>query len=204
MKPVAVYLRVSTDEQNTEGQKRELQDWLTRHAIAAETVEWLEDIYSAKTVSRAAFSRLLAGVKSGDIKTVICWKLDRISRTMFDGMQLIADWTARGVRVVSTTQQIDVSGVMGQVMAAMLFGFAQMELEYRAQRQELGIQTAKSRGRYKGRERGTFKADPDRARQLRGRGLQLKEIARSLGCSTKSVQRYLGDPSLVIRDRTRG
>ena len=49
----------------------------------------------------------------GTIKTVIVWKLDRISRRLQDGINLIADWGERGVRVVSITQQIDLSGPGG-------------------------------------------------------------------------------------------
>ena len=41
---------------------------------------------------------------------VVVWKLDRLSRRQRDGVNLLADWCERGVRVVAVTQQIDLSG----------------------------------------------------------------------------------------------
>ena len=61
----------------------------------------------------------------GTIKTVIVWKLDRISRRLQDGINLIADWCERGVRVVSITQQIDLSGPVGRMVASVMFGLAE-------------------------------------------------------------------------------
>jgi len=50
---------------------------------------------------------------------------------------------------------------------------------------------AKARGVYRGRQRGTTKARPERARALRERGLTLPEIAKALGVSERTVFRYL-------------
>lgn len=191
MKTVAAYVRISTDDQNTEGQTAELQKWLERSGIAGDAVEWFIDKQSGKTLNREGFKRMQARIAAGEVKTVVAYKLDRLTRSLRDGINLIADWTERGVRVVSVTQQIDVSGVLGQTLAAVLLGFAQIELEYRAERQAAGIREARKRGVYKGRKAGTLKAKPDRARELRGRGLQIDEIATALGCSVRTVHRYL-------------
>lgn len=191
MKTIAAYIRVSTDDQNTAGQEAEVKAWLDRNAIKLESVEWLVDHESGKTTNRPAFKKLQEGIKAGQVNTVVCYKLDRLSRKMIDGMTLVADWASKGVRVVSVTQHIDLSGVMGQMMATMLFGFAQIELEYRVERQSAGIRQAKAKGIYKGRARGTTKAKPARAAELRAKGLQLEEIATSLGCSLRTVHRYL-------------
>ena len=72
----------------------------------------------------------------GKIKTVIVWKLDRISRRLKDGINLLAEWCERGVRVVSVTQQIDLSGPVGRMVASVMFGLAEIELEYRRERQQ--------------------------------------------------------------------
>lgn len=65
----------------------------------------------------------------------------------------------------------------------MLFGLAEIESEYRRERQETGIAVAKERGVYRGRWRGTTKALPRRAQELRGRGLTAQEIATALWVS---------------------
>ncbi len=43
--------------------------------------------------------------------------LDRLSRRQRDGINLLADWCERGVRVVAVTQQIDLSGSVGRMVA---------------------------------------------------------------------------------------
>ena len=69
---------------------------------------------------------------------------------------------------------------------------AEIELEYRRERQAAGIAVAKARGIYKGRRPGTTRAHPQRARELRMRGLAVAEIANALGVSERTAYRYLG------------
>ena len=127
----------------------------------------------------------------GQIDTVVVWKLDRISRRQHEGMSLLADWCERGIRVVVVTQQIDLSGAVGRMVASVLFGLAEIELEYRRERQTAGIAVAKDRGVYCGRKKGTTKAKPTRARELRDQGLTVLEIANALAVSDRTVFRYL-------------
>lgn len=104
---------------------------------------------------------------------------------------LLADWTERGLRVVAVTQAIDLSGPVGRMIAAVLLGLAEIEWEYRRERQAAGIEVAKKRGVYKGRKRGTMKGNPVRALELRARGLATAEIATALGVDARTVRRYL-------------
>jgi DNA invertase Pin-like site-specific DNA recombinase len=104
---------------------------------------------------------------------------------------LLADWCERGIRVVVVTQQIDLSGAVGRMVASVLFGLAEIELEYRRERQTAGIAVAKDRGVYRGRKKGTTKAKPNRALELRDQGLTVPEIANALAVSDRTVFRYL-------------
>ena len=104
---------------------------------------------------------------------------------------MLAAWCARNVRVVGVTQQIDLSGPVGRMVASVLFGLAEIKWEYRRERQAAGIAAAKSRGVYRGWQKGTTKAVPQRAQTLRQRGLTVLEIATALGVSERSVFRYL-------------
>jgi len=188
---IACYCRVSSRTQKTDSQKAEIQRWLTSHGINADEVTWFEDSQSGTDLKRPAFDALQKAIFHGAVRTVIVWKLDRISRRLKDGVNLLADWCQQGVRVVSVTQQIDLSGPVGHMIASVMFGLAEIELEYRRERQAAGIRVAKERGVYRGRQSGTTKALPARANQLRGRGLTTDEIASSLGVSHRTVHRYL-------------
>ena len=191
MKCVGVYVRVSTIGQNEAGQRREITRWLKGNGIEPESVRWYIDKQTGDNLNRPAFERLQADIFRGEVGAVIVWKLDRLSRKMRDGLNVLCDWCERGVRIVSVTQQIDLSGTVGRMIAAVLLAVAEMEQETRRERQAAGIAAAKERGIYVGRKAGTTKGKPDRAKKLAERGLTHKEIATALGISRRTVIRYL-------------
>ena len=182
---------MSSAGQKNDSQRAELRRWLRGNQIRASQVEWFEDKETGKTLKRPEFDRMQAAIFAGEIRTVVVWKLDRISRRQVDGIAVLADWCDRGVRVVSVTQLIDLKGAVGRMVASVLFGVAEIELEHRRERQAAGIRVAKKRGAYQGRKAGTTKAKPARALELRERGLSSKEIATAMGVSVRTVFRYL-------------
>ena len=189
---IGVYVRVSTLDQNVAGQRAEIQRWLAGQGISESGVLWFTDKSSGDNLNRPSFERLQAAIFRGAVKTVVVYKLDRLSRNMIEGLNVLADWCDRGMRVVSVTQQIDFSGAIGKMLAAVLLGVAEMEQETRRERQSAGIAVAKDRGVYKGRKAGTTKAKPARAVELRANGLTYPEIGQAMGVSVSSVRRYLG------------
>lgn len=186
---IAVYVRVSTPGQKTDSQKQEIERWLQGNGLS--DAKWYVDKSSGSNTKRPAFEKLQTDIFNGEVKTIVCWKLDRLSRSLRDGINILADWCDKGLRVVSTSQQIDFSGSLGKMLAAVLLGIAEMEQELRRERQAAGIQAAKSRGVYIGRQPGTLKSNPHRARKLRDQGLTIAEIAKSLGISERTVFRYV-------------
>jgi DNA invertase Pin-like site-specific DNA recombinase len=189
--PVACYLRVSTVGQNEQGQRREIERWLKGNGIEAESVQWFIDKATGDNIERPGFKRLQAAVFNGGVQAIVVWKLDRISRKLIEGLNVMADWCDRGLRVVSVTQQLDFNGATGKLIASVLFAVAEMEQETRKERQMAGIDAAKERGVYKGRKSGTTKAKPRRAVKLKEKGLSTAEIATALGVSRMTVSRYL-------------
>lgn len=190
---IAIYIRVSTTEQNLEGQRAEIKRYLKGHGIKPSNVQWYEDKATGANLDRPAFKELEHAIFMGEVEQVIVWRLDRLSRSMRDGINLLHDWLEKGVKVVSVTQALDLSGTVGRMVAGVLLGVAQMEREAISERQMAGIAVAKKAGVYKnnGRKPGTFKAKPARAKKLREQGLTQQEIATAMGVSTRTVIRYL-------------
>ena len=188
----ACYLRVSTCSQNEEGQRREIKQWLDRNGIDPSTVRWYLDKSTGDNLDRPAFERLQDDIFRGEIHTVVVYKLDRLSRSLKDGITTLCSWCDQGIRIVATSQQLDFNGAVGKLIAAVLFAVAAMEQEVRRERQKTGIEAAKERGVYTGRPKGATKAgiDTKRAAKLREKGLTNKEIAQALGVSVSSAKRY--------------
>ena len=191
-KVVACYVRVSTVGQNEAGQRAEIERWLAGTGISPESVRWFVDKGSTgDNLKRPSFAKLQSAVFAGDVGTVVVYKLDRLSRKLHEGLNVLCDWCERGLRVVSVTQQIDFNGTVGKMLAAVLLGIAEMEQETRRERQRAGIVVAKKAGKYKGRKPGTTRAQPARARELKDKGLTAAEIATALGVTRNTVFVYL-------------
>ena len=188
---IGAYIRVSTPTQSSESQRAEIQRWLLSHGHDLSKILWFEDIETGTTQKRESFQQLQKAIFAGEVKTVIVWKLDRIARSMREGVNTLSDWCEYGVRVISVTQQLDLSGTVGRLVAGVLFAIAEIELEYVKERQAAGIAIAKKKGIYKGRKKGTTKAKPARAKELQERGLTSKEIANAMNISERTVYRYL-------------
>jgi DNA invertase Pin-like site-specific DNA recombinase len=200
MGTTAAYVRVSTVGQNEAGQRREIEKWLKGNDVTG--VRWYVDKKSGDNLDRPEFNRLQQDIFNGEVRTVVCYKLDRLSRTIQDGINVLCEWCKKGLRVVSVTQTIDFNGGAGTLIAAVLFAVAQMEQETRRERQRVGIEVAKEQGKYKGRKPGATKAKPQRAKQLRDKGLTIDEIATALNVSRMTVHRYLNSSKAAGNRRT--
>lgn len=189
MKIVACYVRVSSVGQNEKGQKAAIEEWIKAHGL--KDVEYFIDKKTGDNLDRPAFKRMEAAIFAGKVSAVVVWKLDRLSRSLRDGINTLADWCERGIRIVSVTQQLDFSGPIGKLLASVFFAIAELEQETRRERQAVGIANAKKNGIYIGRKKGTTKGQPERAKELAAKGLNHTEIKTAMGVSRRTVIRYL-------------
>lgn len=188
---IAVYIRISSHSQKKDSQKRETKMWLDREGYQPHQVLWFEDQETSTTLKRPAFQKLQEATLRGEVKTVLFWRLDRLVRTIREGVILLADWCERDVRVISVTEPIDLSATVGHLLAAVLLGIAQIELQNIKERQAAGIAAAQEKGVYTGRKKGSFKANPKRIQELKAKGLTAREISHALNISPRSVFRHL-------------
>lgn len=160
---IGAYLRVSSADQKHHSQRSEIRSYLKNNGVPLSRVTWYKDTETGTRLKRPEFDRLQADIFAGKIKTVILWKLDRLSRNLRDGVNVLADWADKGIKIIVITQQLELSGVIGRTIAALLLGLAEIEHTNIKERQRAGIEAAKERGVYTGRARGSTKANPNRA-----------------------------------------
>ncbi len=187
MKRVAVYLRVSTLDQSTDLQKQELLDYL----VARQWTDYqiFEDAGRTGTnANRPALKQMLADAKARKIDLVICWKLDRLFRSLKDLVVTLQEFQDLGVEFVSLKDQIDLTTASGRLLMQLLGAMAEFEGSLIRERVRAGIRAAKAKGQQLGRP---TRIDQARAFSLRAEGPSLATIAKTLGATKSGVSKTL-------------
>lgn len=149
----AIYCRVSTEEQAKEGFSIHAQrDKLTKYAEANDwyVVDYyIDDGISGKNlVDRKEVLRLLEDVKSGKVKNVLIYKLDRLTRSVKDLIYLIEIFNKYDCTFNSQTEKIDTSNAVGRMFVKIIGIFAEFERENLAERITLGYEQKTREGNY--------------------------------------------------------
>ncbi len=149
----AIYARVSTEEQATEGFSIHAQkDKLTKYAEANDwdiVDYYVDDGISGKNlIDRSEVSRLIEDVKKGKINNVLIYKLDRLTRSVKDLIYLIELFDEYNCTFNSQTEKIDTSNAVGRMFVKIIGIFAEFERENLAERVTLGYEQKTREGNY--------------------------------------------------------
>ncbi len=149
MKIDAIYARQSVDK--TDSISIESQIDFCRHEIrGGEHRVFMDKGYSGKNTERPQFKEMLNAIRKYEIKRVICYKLDRISRSILDFATMMDEFQRFGVEFVSCTEKFDTSTPMGRAMLNICIVFAQLERETIQQRVTDAYNTRSRKGFYMG------------------------------------------------------
>ena len=194
MSKTACYVRVSTNDQERglESQEQALKRYLRGHGI--KNAIWYRDRISGAKDRRPAFDKLQKAIFAGEVKTVVVWKLDRLSRSLKHGINLLTSWLESDVRIISVAQQLDFTGAIGQLIASVLFAVAQLENENLRENTKRGLQAAMAAGRMPGKRPGKWTLE---VMPLKEQGLTPSEIAKRLGRSRQAVHNILNGVSPI-------
>jgi DNA invertase Pin-like site-specific DNA recombinase len=107
---VAVYARVSTNDQNPDNQLEELRRYTAARGWTAR--EYIDQGVSGTKDRRPALDGLLADAKRRRIDAVVCWRLDRLGRNMKHLITLLDELQALGVAFVSLAEGIDARSLL--------------------------------------------------------------------------------------------
>ncbi len=185
---VGLYIRVSTSDQNPEGQLDALRDYALARGLEV-VAEYADLGVSGARRSRPALDNLVKAAKRREIDAVVITKLDRLGRSLTHLLALLGDLEALGVELISLDDGIDTSTPAGRLFMQMHGAFAEYERALIRERVSAGIKTARRRGKHLGRPKALTRDQVARARRLRASGHSLRSIAETVGASKSSVAR---------------
>ena len=153
-KRVALYLRVSTLEQDVTNQRRELEAVAQRHGWRIVAVFSDTGVSGAKgRAERPGLDELMKAVARRDVDMVAAWSVDRLGRSLQGLLEVLMEFRAKGVDLYLHQQGIDTSTPGGKAMYQMLGVFAELERELIRERVLAGMARARSQGKHLGRPR---------------------------------------------------
>jgi DNA invertase Pin-like site-specific DNA recombinase len=136
------YIRVSTQDQNTDRQVKLLKN--------KQVEKMFIEKVSGKNTNREQLKNMLNYVREGD--TVIVESYSRLARSTKDLLNIVDKLESKGVNFISLKENIDTKTPQGKLIFTIFAGLAQFEREQTLQRQKEGIEIAKLKGKYKGRK----------------------------------------------------
>ena len=159
--------------------------------------------YSGGNTERPALKRLMADIKAGKIDVIVLYKIDRLSRSILDFMNMAEFFEQHNVSFVSVTQDINTSTSSGRMMLNILMAFSEYERDVIRERIKDTIAGAKKRGKFCGGvpilgynvEDKRLMINSKEAKLIReifttytklGSGFEVARILNGKGCHTKS------------------
>jgi len=189
MKRAALYLRVSTVEQNLETQLLDLRQMAAQRGF--EIVEEYTDRISGVKAKRPGLDQLMADARRGRFDVVLVWASDRIARSVKHFLEVLDEFNRLGVEYASFRENIDTGGALGRAVVVIIGAIAELERSLIVERVRAGMRRARLDGRHIGRR----PLELDREAILRDRrcGHSLGQLARTYRISRTTVHRVLSE-----------
>src|SRR5436853_1122981 len=145
----AIYARISTIDQEPVNQLQEIRRYVEARGWSA--VEYIDRGVSGAKDRRPALDQLLADARRRRFDVVVCWRLDRLGRSLKHLITLLEELQSLGIAFVSLAEGIDATTPAGKLQMHILGAIAEFERERIRERVLAGLQRARTQGRRLGR-----------------------------------------------------
>ena len=186
------YARISTTDEkqkhSLDYQKEKIKAYTSLISAKIQKIE-TERATGRKISKRPKLQEILEKAKNKKFNILICTKIDRLARNIFELKQIIQELETRGVAVVFVENQIDTSTANGKLFLNILGSFAEFEGEIISERIKAGLETARKKGIQLGRpkkKKTITDEQVDKIRSLRKGRKSWEEISKMLGYQNKS------------------
>ena len=186
----AVYVRVSTKDQKTDSQLRELRQYCQQRGW--KKTEFFVDKISGEKSTRPELDRMVKELRSGRLERVVTYKLDRLGRSITHLCLLVDEMTRLGIPLICSSQGIDTSGnnPCGKFQLDVLKAVCEFERNLIRDRVNIGLAAARAKGVRLGRPKSLHKR-ADEVLALKRKGMSLRAISRELSMAVSSVHSIL-------------
>ncbi len=176
------YARVSTDDQNLDLQK----DALT--SAGCERI--IEDKISGAKADRPGLKAAIDYARAGDV--LVVWRLDRLSRSLKDLIELVSVLNSKGINLKSLHESIDTSTSSGKLIFHIFGALAEFERNLIRERTNAGLSAARARGRKGGRPKTLDEDQRALAVKLYNeKQHSVVQICKMLGISKPTFYKYI-------------
>lgn len=176
------YARVSTDDQNLNLQRDALNQ--------AGCEQIFEDQLSGAKAERPGLYSALQYARAGD--TVVVWRLDRLSRSLKDLIEMVSLLESRGIGLRSLQEAIDTSSSSGKLIFHIFGALAEFERNLIRERPQAGLKSARARGKKGGRPKSLSKDKQALAVRLYDeRKHTVTQICEIMGISKPTLYKYI-------------
>jgi len=180
------YCRVSTADQTTDNQVREIEAAgfaVEPHRVVTETVSG-----SVAAMERKGFRKLTERLEKGDV--LIVTKLDRLGRNAMDVRSTIEALALTGVRVhCLALGGVDLTSPAGRMTMSVIAAVAEFERDLLIERTQSGLDRARAAGKTLGRPSALTGEQHAAIRASRAQGVSLGTLAAQYGVSRAAIQR---------------
>jgi DNA invertase Pin-like site-specific DNA recombinase len=197
MKHTAIYVRVSSKQQDHASQLPDLQRW---EAANDGLTVWYTDKFTGRSMDRPGMEKLLNDLRAGRVERIVVWRLDRLGRTTKGLCQLFDELGEWRVDLVSLRDGFSLASPAGRLHARILASVSEYENEVRGERVAAGQAVARRKGKkWGGSKPGwRWKVSDEQVgaiHELRTARKPIAHIARITGLSRPTVYRVLGNPT---------
>jgi DNA invertase Pin-like site-specific DNA recombinase len=183
----AIYIRISTGDQNPDLQRNELPEYCQRRGWVL--VETYEDHMSGAKDRRPNLDRLLVDVRRHKFDVIVVWRFDRFARSTSHLLRALEEFQSLGVDFVSVTEAIDTSTPAGKMVFTVLGAVAELERTIIRERVIAGQKAARRRGVRFGRP--NVAVPLAKIEKLRKEGLSWRGIEAETGIAKDTLRRAL-------------
>jgi len=190
-----IYLRVSTLDQTTANQERELREVAARMGCEVVRVYRDHGVSGARRRDeRPQFDRLCRDATKRQFDAIMAWSVDRLGRSLQDLVKFLSEVHALKIDLYLHQQGLDTTTPSGKAMFQMMGVFAEFERAMIQERVRAGLARAKAEGKQLGRPKVDQETEAAIRKALRGRNRPgILKIAKKLGVGTSTVQRIAAE-----------